>query len=190
MAVLIEGYSVVINKAQAMKNQEALSALTAVEGTLHPLAICADNELLRIGFMEITHAYEFVAALENAGLKFRTDVNGEEIAQDFALVTQFGEMEVSCPWLDVQFTKMKNGTLICLGAMKGAENKGVAFPKHWSRQESILKRYYETRIAHMDTHYEKVGEELLHDIFRHKETGETVRLMKFAVDVSEDETVQ
>ena len=40
--IFIEGDSVIINKAQAMKNQEALSTLVSMEGILHRIAICVD----------------------------------------------------------------------------------------------------------------------------------------------------
>ncbi|MBD3611866.1 MAG: hypothetical protein HUJ13_05550 [Hydrogenovibrio crunogenus] len=179
MAVLVEGYSIIINKAQAMKNQEALSALASVEGTLHPMAICSDAGLLRIGFMDMRDANEFVMALESAGLRYKSMENGEEIARDIVMVTQFGEIEVTCPWLNVHFTKLKDDTLICVAALQSEEKiDGVAFPKGWAIEVSILKRFYEERMHHMQENYAWVREEPMHDIYRNNDSGEEVRLLK------------
>ncbi|MDG4812523.1 hypothetical protein P8629_05835 [Hydrogenovibrio sp. 3SP14C1] len=179
MAVLIEGYSIIINKAQAMKNQKALSTLASVKGTLHPMAICSDEGLLRIGFMDMRDANEFVMALESAGLCYKCTENGKEAAKDIVMVTQFGEVEVPCPWLNVQFTKLKDDTLICLASLQSEENvSGVAFPKGWALNISMLKRFYEERTHYMQENYELVREEPMHDIYHNKDNGQEIRLLK------------
>lgn len=185
MAVLIEGYSVLINKANAAQKADALSLLNSVESTLHPMAICSDSQLLRVGFMDLKQANEFVAILEAAGLVYKvTDkkVAETELAQDMVMVTQFGELDVVCPWLKIQFTKLKDNTLICLASVNGAEPvKGVAFPKGWTLELSLLKRFYEERTHYMAENYELVRQEPRHDVYRHKETGKEVRLLKLVM---------
>lgn len=191
MAVLVEGYSVIINKAQALKNQEALSALASVEGTLHPMAICSDSGLLRIGFMDMKDANEFIMALESAGLRYKSMENGEEIARDIVMVTQFGEIEATCPWLSVQFTKLKDDTLICIAALQSEEKvSGVAFPKGWALDISMLKRFYEERSHYMQENYELVREEPMHDIFRNHDNGQEVRLLKLKMAETPKESLQ
>ncbi|QBZ83081.1 hypothetical protein GHNINEIG_01122 [Hydrogenovibrio crunogenus] len=191
MAVLVEGYSIIINKAQAMKNQEALSALASVEGTLQPMAICSDAGLLRIGFMDLKDANEFVMALESAGLRYNSMENGEEIARDIVMVTQFGEINVTCPWLSVQFTKLKDDTLICVAALQSEEKiDGVAFPKGWAIEVSILKRFYEERTLYMQENYELVREEPMHDIYRNPDNGEEIRLLKLKMVETPKEALQ
>ncbi|MGC9385800.1 MAG: hypothetical protein ACP5D0_02555 [Hydrogenovibrio sp.] len=194
MAVLIEGVSVVIHKAKALQNQQAMDALSSVESRLHPMAICADANLLRVGFVDLAEANAFISALEKGGLRFKTEVSGEDVAQDLMLVTQFGEMEVTCPWLTVAFTKLKDGTLITLASLTGDETKNVAFPKHWTLGDSILQRYYDMRLAYMEEHYDQVGEELMHDIFQPKDSShsdqKTVRLMKLKVAPAKEDALQ
>lgn len=170
MAVLIEGYSIVINKQDAMLNQKTLEVLGAVEGTLHPTAICSDQDLLRIGFIDLAQANEFLASLEGGGL-----VQGKEMV----MVSQFGEIETPSSWLKVQFTKLKDNTLICVASLQSTESvNGVAMPKGWLLETSLLKRYFEERSIYMHEFYELVREELMHDIYKNRETGDEVRLLK------------
>ena len=191
MAVLIEGYSIIIHKAKALAKAEVLAALGAEDSTLHPMAICADDDLLRVGFLELSHAQEFLTLLETAGLTYKVEESGQEVALDMVMVTQFGELEVDCPWLSVQFTKIKDNTLICLGVLKSDKPaRAVAMPKHWSLDLSILKRFHEARTQHMLELYDLVNEEPMYDIYRHKEDGNTVRLLRLNFLVLPKEQVQ
>lgn len=181
MAILIEGYSVVINKSLAMKNADALSALKSVDETLHPLAVCSDETLLRIGFLDLQQAQEFLNELKKSGVKVSVG-EGDSSNVEAVMVTQFGEIETPCSWLGIQFTKLKDNTLICLGSLKEGGNvapvKGVAFPKGWDKERSILKRYYDERSHYMHEQYDFVRSEPMHDIFRNRETQREVRLLK------------
>lgn len=191
MAVLVEGYSVIINKARALENQEALNALAAVEETLHPMAVCSDEHLLRVGFMALAQANEFLAALENAGLHLKTIENGTEIAQDVVKLTQFGELEIPCPWLSVKFTKLKDDTLICLASLKSEEQtKTVALPKHWSLDTSILKRFHDERTHYMQETYEHLRSESMQDIYWDKEKQKEIRLLKLKMSTPPKEQLQ
>ncbi|GAB6070052.1 hypothetical protein JCM30760_11490 [Thiomicrorhabdus hydrogeniphila] len=182
MAVLIEGYSIVLNKKEAMQNKKALDALGAVEGTLHPMAICSDQDILRIGFVDLGQAKEFLAALEGAGL---------EQGKEMVMLSQFGETETPTNWLKVQFTKLENNTLICLATLNTAEPvKGVAMPKGWRLDISLLKRYFEERSNYMHEYYDLVGEEPMHDIYKNKETGNEVRLLKLIMKPMDEAKLQ
>lgn len=182
MAVLVEGYSIVINKSHVLKNQKALDTLGSVEGTLHPTAICSDKDLLRIGFLDLKLANEFIAALEGGGLV---------PSKDMVMVTQFGEQEVNCEWLTIQFTKLKDGTLICLAnkASVGAINS-IAMPKGWSLDISLLKRYYDERIHYMHEEYRLLREETMHSVYKHNETGEEIRLLHLKLKEMEGSELQ
>lgn len=182
MAVLIEGYSIVINKKEALHKQSALDLLGAVEGTLHPMAICSDQNLLRIGFLDLAQVNEFLAALEGAGF-----TQGKEMV----MVSQFGEIKTPADWLKIQFTKLKDNTLICLATLQSAEAvKGVAMPKGWSIETSLLKRYFEERSIYMHEYYELVGDEPMHDIYRNRETGSEVRLLKLVMKQRDEAQLQ
>ena len=182
MAVLIEGYSIVLNKQEAMKNQKALDVLGAVEGTLHPTAICSDQDLLRIGFVDLAQGNEFLAALEGGGL-----IQGKEVV----MVSQFGETETPTDWLKVQFTKLKDNTLICIATLQSDEPvKGVAMPKGWRLETSLLKRYFEERSVYMHEYYELVREEPMHDIYKNRETGDEVRLLKLTMKPMDEAELQ
>ncbi|MDX1353221.1 MAG: hypothetical protein R3254_09425 [Thiomicrorhabdus sp.] len=182
MAVLIEGYSIIINKQKALQNQNALEVLGAVEGTLHPTAICSDQDLLRIGFVDLAQAKEFLAALEGAGLK-----QGKEMV----VVSQFGETETPNDWLKIQFTKLKDNTLVCIASLQSVDViNGVAMPKGWQLDISLLKRYFEERTSYMHEYYDLLREEPMHDIYRHKETGNEVRLLKLVFKPLEETQIQ
>ncbi|WP_178860722.1 hypothetical protein [Thiomicrorhabdus cannonii] len=180
MAVLIEGYSIVVNKAQAARKADALAALSTVDSSLHPMALCADNDLLRIGFLDLQAVRVFMTALQEAGLINAADAEAGQSA-DMVMVTQFGEMEGQCDWLKVQFTKLKDNTLICLAGLNAPEAvKGVAMPKGWTLEHSILKRFFEERSHFMDENYEFVRSEPMHTIYRNPETQREVRLLKLS----------
>lgn len=191
MPVLIEGYSVIINKAKASENQKAMDALNSVESTLHPMAICSDADLLRVGFVDLKQAQEFISALESAGLVYKKQQDGAEVAEDFMMVSQFGEMDVICSWLVVNFTKLPDNTLICLVSSEKAENpRKVAFPKGWNLEQSLLKRYHELRSQYMAENYTLVQEEPMHDIYENKETGQQARLLKLVMKEMAQEDIQ
>jgi hypothetical protein len=182
MAVLIEGYSIVINKAEATKKADALSLLSSVDTVLHPMAVCSDNDLLRIGFIDLKQAKEFVAILEGGGLVYKSADGSEERATDMVMVTQFGELDVACSWLSIQFSKLKDNTLICLATFNDSKSvKEVAFPKGWTLELSLLKRFYDERIQYMGEHYVWVRSDAKHDVYRHKETGKEVHLLKLVM---------
>lgn len=191
MAVLIEGYSVVINKASALKKPQALEALTSIESTLHPTAICSDEGLLRVGFLDLNAATEFITNLEAGGLIHKTHQKGEEVAGEVMMVTQFGEMDVTCPWLSVKFTKLKDNTLISVAALNTPEpTKGVAFPKGWAVEESLLKRYFDTRMSYMLENYDLISEEPMHNIFRSKTDGKELRLLRLTMKETDPAKLQ
>lgn len=191
MAVLVEGYSVIINKTQALKNEDALTALAAVEETLHPMAVCSDQNLLRVGFTALAQATEFLSALEKAGLKHKTVENGEDTAQDVVMITQFGELETVCPWLSVKFTKLKDNTLICLASHKDEQQtKSVAFPKNWNLDTSILKRFHDERTHYMQETYEHLRSEPMHDIYWDKQAQKEIRLLKLTMSTTPKEKLQ
>lgn len=188
MAVLIEGYSIVLNKEQVLKNEKAQMTLNSIEATMHPMAVCSDASLLRIGFVDLAHATAFVAALEAAGLQHKTTENGAVVAKDIAMVTQYGEMDIACPWLTIQFTKLADNTLICLAVMNSSDPiKGIGRPKGWNLNESILKKYHELRTQHMEENFDLVGDEPMHDIYQNKVTKETVRLLKLTMKSTESD---
>ncbi|WP_319381518.1 hypothetical protein [Thiomicrorhabdus sp.] len=181
MSVLVEGYSIIIHKAKAQQNPKALEALQKLQGTLHPLAVCADRDLLRIGFLRLEEMQVFGKQLVEGGLQERVEVNGEVQAGDMVLVTQFGELEVICPWLQVGFQKMKDGTLVCLASLKPSEAQPAAFPKGWTLDESILKAYFNGRMAYMDEHYDRIDEEPSFIRFREKGGDKTFKLVKLHI---------
>lgn len=178
MAVLIEGYSIVINKARAARKGEALAALSTVDSALHPMALCADADLLRIGFLDLQAVRVFMAELEDAGLVSAAKAEAGQTA-DMVMVTQFGEIEGACDWLKLQFTKLKDNTLICLAGLNAPQAvNGVAMPKGWSLEQSMLKRFFEERSHFMDENYQFVRSEPMHTIYRNPETQREVRLLK------------
>lgn len=182
MAVLIEGYSVVLNKAQVLQNEKAQMTLNSIEATMHPMAACTDASLLRIGFVDLAHATSFIAALEAAGLQHKVTENGVVFAKDIAMVTQYGEMDIACPWLTIQFTKLADNTIICFATMNSAEPiKGIGRPKGWNLNESILKKYHDLRMQYMEENFDLVGDEIMHDVYENKITKETVRLVKLTM---------
>ncbi|QKI89037.1 hypothetical protein [Thiomicrorhabdus xiamenensis] len=179
MAVLVEGYSIIINKKEALQNTQVQEALQSVGAELYPGAVCADQDLLRIGFLKLDEMQAFWKQLLQAGMKERIEVNGEEQAGDMVMLTQYGELEVLCPWLTVTFQKTKDNLLVCMASLKGsAAAQKAAFPKGWTADQSILRQFHDDRMHYMEENYDRIGEESTFYRFREKGGDKVVKLLK------------
>ena len=92
MAVLIEGISVVIRAdsllAKFPGGWETFKTIVSNK------TLCADNELIRVGFMTPDDVEPFIIKLEKAGLQFLK----EEEAIDIVVADQMRGLTSKCSW--------------------------------------------------------------------------------------------
>ena len=147
MAVLVEAISVVVRKdAIREKLRGGWEAfLQAVPNN----TMCADEEIVRVGFMSPDEAKEFVTGLKNNGLRFVVDGR----ALDLAVVDQQRGLTEKCEWLEfcqVPFGDTGGKVAVCwffngprVGA--GIHLRGTEFtlvtPAGWQFEGSLSQHF-------------------------------------------------
>ena len=130
MAVLVEAFSVVVRR-------EAVEArfkggMQAFIGSIPTSAVCADDDLVRVGFMDSTDVRAYVESLEAKGIEFCH----EDVAIDLAVVDQHDGPTTSAPWLE--FNKIEtDGMKLSICWLAGKEPGGVAIPNGWTHERSL-----------------------------------------------------
>jgi hypothetical protein len=132
MPVLIEAYSVVTRKDRIEACYPG-----GVDGFFQDCpnrTACADDHLVRVGFMDAQAVGEFIATLQAAGLIY-LDANG--YAQDLVVVTQGQGPKAPCEWAEV-FTVNLSGCEVDVCRLAGTDDRRLACPGWW-RPEKALK---------------------------------------------------
>src|ERR1035438_501158 len=94
MSVLVEGISVII-RANAI-HEKFPGGWEEFKHIVPNKTLCADNEIVRVGFMTPDDVESFVFKLEIAGLEFLRD----GVAIDIAVVDQMKGLTSMCSWAD------------------------------------------------------------------------------------------
>jgi len=138
MAVLIEAYSVIIQRASiALRVPGGWGAFLAIvpNGTL-----CYDDYLVRVGFMDQRDVKTFVDLLERHGLRF---FDGTE-AVDIAVVDQREGPTCQCQWstfLHVESFKLGGSLAVCRHVLDLTEGVQISCPAGWRYEQSLSKHY-------------------------------------------------
>lgn len=125
MAVLIEGISVVIQRAAIQGKY--LGGWQAFTQQLPNHTLCSDDLLARVGFMNPDDVTAFVASLEHNGLIFRK--NGEAI--DLAVVDQNRGPTVTVKWLNLGKVEIEGRDIVVAWADDEFDGQ-IAFPENWT----------------------------------------------------------
>lgn len=137
MAVLIEAISVVM-RADALLRRfggdwEAFKR-SVPNGTL-----CADGELVRVGFMHPADVREYVRMLEPRGLRY---LEGGK-AQDIVVVDQRSGPLTACDWVEFGHVNLGNDPDRRVAACRlvGSTIDTVATPDGWTFASSLSKSF-------------------------------------------------
>ena len=95
MALLIEGISVVIRRSAV--EEKYPGGFDGVKDRVPNKAFCADDHLVRVGFMSPADVESFCGVLEEHGLTYLAD----GIAQDIVVIDQQRGPLAPCEWVDV-----------------------------------------------------------------------------------------
>lgn len=137
MAVLVECISVIIRVDRL---------LVAIRGDWERFkdhapnaTLCSDNELVRVGFMHPGDVENFVAELEEMGLRYRRD----GLAQDLVVVDQQTGLLVPCDWAEVGKIPWEGNeaTTITACRLKGSSSNQVHTPEEWSYPGSLSEKF-------------------------------------------------
>ena len=137
MAVLIEAISVVI-RADAL-----LAAFSndreAFKRTVPNATLCADGELVRVGFMTPNDVGHYVEALEARGLRSVENAR----AKDIVVVDQLRGPTVACDWVEFGHISLDGdgSKRVAACRLAGSTSRTLVKPEGWRYERSLSSNY-------------------------------------------------
>jgi len=170
MAVLIEGISVIVRAGPIVREYkggwEAFVADSPVD------TLCADGELVRVGFMDPRDATQFVSTLTSKGLTHRAD--GEAV--DLVIADQQRGLSGPCKWVELGRMPAPGAESesVVAGRLAGSDKDALMTPDDWHYEGSLSARFGHTETDTPSERLEFLRHEVGADIYRDPETGEEV----------------
>lgn len=130
MTVLIEGISVVV-RASALERFPG--DWTAFKATVPNQTLCADSELIRVGFMHPADVEAYVSELEQLRLRYIVD----GAARDIVVVDQLRGFAVPCDWAEVGHVGISAGRQVTACRLKGSKVEQLVTPDGWAWEKSL-----------------------------------------------------
>ena len=136
MAVLIEATSVVILADALLKRFPG--GWEAFKRIVPNKTLCADNEIVRVGFMSPQDVESFVKKLQGAGLEFLRD----DDAIDIAVADQMRGLTSKCTWLEFgQIDMSGEGQRVAACWLVGRQLTQVVTPPGWKFEGSLSSTF-------------------------------------------------
>lgn len=132
MAVLIEGFSVVVRRDRI--DEVFPGGWDSFVATCPNQTLCADSFVARVGFMNSDDAARFSVGLELRGL---TCPPAPE--PDLVVVDQEHGFFTHCDWLELGSVEIGPNQRIRVGRFAGDLTKRVALPGQWEYERSLSK---------------------------------------------------
>jgi hypothetical protein len=129
MAVLCEAISVVIKAERAI---EVFGSFEAFKDIVPNQTLCADNEIIRVGFMVPDDVQGFVGRLEHRGLEYIR--NG--MALDMVVIDQFKGPAALCDWIEFGQVEIR-GNKVAGARHKESQSKKLVSPEGWVFEGSM-----------------------------------------------------
>jgi hypothetical protein len=149
-------------------------------------SVCADEYLVRIGFMGPATMRAFIGGCVVQGLKH---FEADGYACDFVTVDQVVGLITPCNWLDVGYVDYK-GHQIRAARWVGDESPYIIFPDEWSLEQHL--HFGNTRYQPEDppSHFEFIRDDDGLYLYRDTRTGQEVwtteRIERKSSDISEE----
>jgi hypothetical protein len=132
MAVLIEAISVVVRADELLKKFPG--GWNAFKGIVPNQTLCADNEIVSVGFMVPQDVESFIKKLQRAGLEFLR--GGEAI--EVAVADQMRGLTSKCTWLEFGHVNIDgSGPRVAACWLVGSQVKQVVTPPDWKFEGSL-----------------------------------------------------
>lgn len=135
MAVLIEAISVVIR----MDRLTPFGSWEAFRNIVPNTTLCADTELVRVGFTSPAEVRKFVEVLESYGLKF----SETGPAEDIVICDQQKGFTTHCAWAEFGFIDLDNDPKKRTAAARLSDSSvnTIATPIGWSWDQSLTRDF-------------------------------------------------
>jgi hypothetical protein len=135
MAVLVEAISVVIRADRLL--QAYGGYWDCFRSDVPNQTLCADDKIVRVGFMVPADVQKFVALLGKRGLVYLKD----GAALDMVVVDQQRGPMVPCDWLEFGRVTIGGGGLVAAGRLKGDDCNVLITPNGWTFDNSLSKSF-------------------------------------------------
>lgn len=170
MAVLIEGYSIVIRKKRV--ERKFPDGLKGFIKHVPNNTFCYDENFIRVGFMQREDFIEFSNFLEENGLTYIAENDNEAI--DYVIVQQGEGFYVDCDWAELihfQIDKEKAKTVMAC-RVAGSDDSILAAPHGWSYDHSFYSQGMYLNKAQIKANLKFVKREGNVEVYEHRETGQ------------------
>jgi len=169
MAVLVEAISVIIRADVLLKafnnDWEGFKAIVPNQ------TLCADNEIVRVGFMTADDVKSFIMKLEKYGLIFLRD----DQSVDIAVVDQLKGPTTKCEWLEFGHINMsEGGQEVAACRLVDSEVMQVVTPPDWNYEEPLSLSYGFVPTEHTEKALKYLRHENGLDVYLNPVTGEEV----------------
>ena len=138
MSVLIEGISVVI-KAESILDKYP-GGWDSFKDDVPNLTLCADSELVRVGFMSPALVQNYIETLEEFGLVHVKDSK----SVDIVVADQQEGFTTVCDWAEFYFTRLDGDPkkVVAICSLKNSEVDEILFPDGWEYSLSLSYEYH------------------------------------------------
>ncbi|MDD3536506.1 MAG: hypothetical protein PHC50_10225 [Candidatus Cloacimonetes bacterium] len=170
MAVLVEAISVIV-KAESIVNKYH-GSWEQFQNDVPNHTLCADGELVRIGFMSPHDAQCYVDFLESKGLIFQN----RGTCMDIAIVDQQGGFTIPCDWAEFGrvFIDRVQTQKVSACRIKGSKQRIVSYPDGWEYESSLSKDHLFVQSENMQKELEFIRKEGNVSVYRHLPTGKII----------------
>lgn len=161
MCVLIEGINVVVRRAVIERVYPG--GVLKLQQDCPNRTFCADDTLIRVGFMSPYDVQRWVTHLEQSGLTWLHDRQ----CVDVAVVDQVYGPTTQCDWLE--FGRQPEGYLVSW--LKGTVPREIAVPDGWEMDTSLSRNFKFVPSSDVTTTMEYKGRSGNLDELVDRETG-------------------
>jgi len=169
MPVLIEAISVVIRrKAINDKYPGGYLAFEQDAPMMGPVdTLCADDDLVRIGFMSPFDVKTFCDRLGSLG------IGSPEKPVDLAIIDQITSAVTPCDWIETTGFTVEDGGPVLVARLVGSTDETLFVPEHWSWADSITKNCFFVPSSEVEATFAfvRMGDDGL-EVWRDKASGE------------------
>jgi len=134
MAILIEAISLV-KKVGAIEHFYP-GGFEAFEAKSSNATLCADEELIRLGFMTPADVESFVEKLKDCGIKYIENDN----AIDMVVIDQIRGPTIQCDWIEFGHISLEDNK-VAIARMVGSEIDQIFTPEGWEYETSLSNSY-------------------------------------------------
>lgn len=180
MAVLVEAISVII-RADALLSKFS-GGWDAFKLRIPNNTMCADNEIVRVGFMSPPDVESFIKLLERSGLTYIQ--SGQAI--DLVVADQLHGMASPCTWAEFGHVNLGSDPEKRIAAcrLSGSTNMQVVTPPDWTFENSLSRSFGFAPSEHVDKSLTYLRHENGLDVYLNSVTGEEVYIGRTGEDAT------